>query len=245
MLSSAIFIYYAMYCYVFIAKYREGGREEGTDFAWSYFAISSIRLAYSITDRTPPWRMLSLICICLVSAYLVLSFAVRLLFSLFTIFQFFLFRPFLCVVYMIAFSHALSYAFVMSRNTTCRSCFFYFLLWFIMLFSILMWSAVDFPACPPACASVVSISFLMRLLISLSNNFPILLVRVIPLSCLCIFLWFLLPTTQWILSHCSIFHLVLLDIFLLLFYLLWWLLHLVCCLDLCSFSFSAFFYTFV
>ena len=136
-----------------------------TDFSWSSFAISSIRLAYSITERTPPWRMLSLIFICLVSPYLVLNFAVWLLFSLFTIFQSFPFRPFVCVEYMIAFNHTLSYAFVTSRNTTYRSCFFFFLLWFIMLFSTLVWSDVNFPACPPACSlyfvfdSVVDQSF--------------------------------------------------------------------------------------
>ena len=116
------------------------------DLYCSSLAISSIRLAYSITDNTPPCRILSLICIVLVSPYFVLTFAVRLLFSYFTIFQFFPSSPFLCTVYIIAFSQALSYAFVTSRNAMYKFCFFFLLLWFIMLFRILMWSAVDFPA---------------------------------------------------------------------------------------------------
>ena len=65
-----------------------------------------------------------------------------------------------------------------------RFSFFFLLLWFILLFRILMWSAVDFPAWPPAWASVILISSLMRLLRSLSNTFPILLAKVMPLSLL-------------------------------------------------------------
>ena len=91
-----------------------------TDFSYSYLAISSIRLAYSITDSTPPCRILSLICIVLVSPYFVITFAVRLLFSSFTIFQFFPSSPFLCTVYIISFIHALSYALVTSRNAMYR-----------------------------------------------------------------------------------------------------------------------------
>ena len=64
------------------------------DFSYSSLAILSIRLA--ITDSTPPCRILSLICFVLVSPYFVLTFAVRLLFSSFTIiFQFFPSSPFL------------------------------------------------------------------------------------------------------------------------------------------------------
>ena len=82
-------------------------------------------------------------------------------------------------------SHALSYAFVTSRNTTYRSCFLrLFLLWLIMLFMIVIWSAVDLPDWPPACASVVFISFFTRLFTILSNTLPMLLASVIPLSLL-------------------------------------------------------------
>ena len=130
------------------------------DFCCSSLANSSIRLAYYITDNTPPCRILSLICSV---PYFALTFAVRLLFGSFTIFQFFPSSPFLCTVYIIAFSQALSYALVTSRNAMYRFCFFFLLLWFIMLFRILMWSAVDFPAWPPAWASVILISSLMRL----------------------------------------------------------------------------------
>ena len=62
---------------------------------FSSFAISSMRLAYSITDNTPPCLMLSFIFIVLVSPCLVRILAFRLLFSSFTILQFFPVRPFL------------------------------------------------------------------------------------------------------------------------------------------------------
>ncbi len=89
-------------------------------FACSSFAISSMRLAYSITDNTPPFLILSLIVIFLVGLYVVLyvvlMVAVRLLLSYFIDLQFFPAIPLLCAVYSIAFSQALSYALVTSRN---------------------------------------------------------------------------------------------------------------------------------
>ena len=61
--------------------------------------ISFIRAAYSMTDRTPPCLMLSLILILLVR---VCIFAVRLDFSFLIILRFFPSIPFLCRVYLIA-----------------------------------------------------------------------------------------------------------------------------------------------
>ena len=78
--------------------------------------ISSIRAAYSITNRTPPCLMLSLILIFLVCPYQVCIFPVRLEFSFLIILRFFPSILFLCRVYMIASSHALSYAFCTSRE---------------------------------------------------------------------------------------------------------------------------------
>ena len=68
------------------------------------FAISSIRLAYSTTDRTPPWRMLSLTLISLVMPNLVRIFAFKLLLRFLRILQFFPDRPFLLITYRIAVS---------------------------------------------------------------------------------------------------------------------------------------------
>ena len=74
-------------------------------FAWvtyprflclSSLAISSISVAYSITDSTPPCLILSLICIFLVSPCLVCILAVRLELSFLIILRFFPFTPFWC-----------------------------------------------------------------------------------------------------------------------------------------------------
>ena len=113
-------------------------------------AISSMRFAYSISDSTPPCLMLSLIFIGLVFPNLVLIFAVRFLLMFFTRFHSFSFSPLLLRAYSMAFSHALSYAFVTSRNAMCRS---WFLWCFIIVFRIRRWSAVDLPFWPPAWAS--------------------------------------------------------------------------------------------
>ena len=64
---------------------------------FSSFAISSMRLAYSITDNTPPCLMPSFIFIVLLPLCLVRILAFRLLFSSFTILQFFPVRLFLWV----------------------------------------------------------------------------------------------------------------------------------------------------
>ena len=87
-----------------------------TSISCNSFAISSIRFAYSITDTTPPCLMLSFILIILVGPNLGFMVAVKLLFISLAIFQFFPFSPLLCMQYMISSSHALSYAFVTSRN---------------------------------------------------------------------------------------------------------------------------------
>ena len=70
-------------------------------------AISSIRLAYSITDSTPPCLMLSLIFMVLVFPYCVLIVAVRFSLICFSMFQSFPFSPLLYSAYRIAFSHML------------------------------------------------------------------------------------------------------------------------------------------
>ena len=89
----------------------------------SSFDMSSIRFAYSMTDRTPPCLMLSLILIVLVGPYCVFMVAVRLLFISRAILQFLPVRPLLRIVYIIAFSQALSYAFATSMNAIYRSFF--------------------------------------------------------------------------------------------------------------------------
>ena len=150
----------------------------------SYFDMSSIRFAYSMTDRTPPCLMLSLILIVLVGPYCVLMVAVRFLFISRAILQFLPVRPLLCIVYIIAFSQALSYAFVTSRNAIYSSFFLLFFTWFIGALSIIRWSAVAIPCWPPACDSVIVVSTFILLFNSLSNNFPALLAKVMPLSLL-------------------------------------------------------------
>ena len=122
-----------------------------SDFSFCIsLAISSIRLPYSITDSTPPCLMLSLIFMVLVFPYCVLIVAVRFSLICFSMFQSFPFSPLLFSANRIAFSHALSYAFVTSRNAMHRSSFFFFFfLWVcIIVLSIRRWSAVAFPFCP-------------------------------------------------------------------------------------------------
>ena len=144
-----------------------------------------MRFAYSITDSTPPCLMLSLIFIGLVFPNLVLIFAVRFLLMFFTRFHSFSFSPLLLRAYSMAFSQALSYAFVTSRNAMCRSWFLFVFLWcLIIVFRIRRWSAVDLPFWPPAWASVMSTVLVILLLIILSKSLPMLLARVIPLSLL-------------------------------------------------------------
>ena len=62
---------------------------------------------------------------------------------------------------------------------------FYFVICFIVFFSLSKWSTVAFPFCPPACASVILILGVILLFIILSNSLPKLLARVIPLSLDC------------------------------------------------------------
>ena len=70
--------------------------------------ISSFRVAYSMTDSTPPCRILSLIVIFLVSPYLVCICAVSPVFSFLIISSFFFPTPFLYNAYRMASSQALS-----------------------------------------------------------------------------------------------------------------------------------------
>ena len=129
--------------------------------------------------------MLSLMVIVRVGPYFVLMVACRLLLSSFISRRFFLVIPLLCAMSVIASSHALSYALLTSRNAMWIPCFapFHFA-WFIIEFRIIMWSAVDFRACPPAWVSVIFITFFIRLFIILSNSLAVLLARVMPLSLL-------------------------------------------------------------
>ena len=53
---------------------------------------------------------------------------------------------------------------------------------FIVSLILSRWSTVAFDFCPPACTSVILIFGVIILLLILSNRFPKLLVRVIPLS---------------------------------------------------------------
>ena len=143
--------------------------------------ISSIINAYCITDSTPPCLMLSLMFILPVSPYLVLSLAVRFVFRSFIIFHGSSGVPYLCITYIIASSHALSYAFVTSKNAMYAGlCFDLILL--MLFFNISRWSVVDFPFWPPAWASVMLTFGSIHLLIICSNTFPKLLARVIPRS---------------------------------------------------------------
>ena len=104
--------------------------------SFSFLDISSIRAAYSITDRTPPCLILSLILIFLVRPYLVCIFAVSLEFSFFAILRFLPSIPFLWRVYSSESSQALSYAFCTSRNIIYAVfLFFLFLGWLLWVLS--------------------------------------------------------------------------------------------------------------
>ena len=147
------------------------------------FMISSITLSYSRTDSIPPWRMLSFMCICLVCPCWIFTDAVRLSFSFFVMLHSLPFTPLLSSAYMIALFHALLYALVTSRNTSIGFCFFS-LLALMKLIIRKRWSAVDFPLILPPWFGVMFMTSLILLFIILSNSFPELLLRVIPLSLL-------------------------------------------------------------
>ena len=143
--------------------------------------ISSIRIAYSMTDNTPPCLMLSLILISLVGPYLVWMLAVSWEFSFFTMDRFFPSTPFLFITYSIASSHALSYAFWTSRKITYAVLPSFRISW-IICFSAIRWSVVALPSFPPAWASVIWVTSLTLSFMTRSYTFPTLLARVIPLS---------------------------------------------------------------
>ena len=143
--------------------------------------ISSMSVAYSMTDSTHPCLILSLILISLVSPCLVWIFAVRLLLSFFTIWRFFPVTPFLWRAYSMASSHALSYAFWTSRNTRYAVLPLFRILFMICL-STLRWSTVALPGIPPAWASVIYTAFFTLSFMILSYTLPTLLARVIPRS---------------------------------------------------------------
>ena len=110
-----------------------------------YLAISSVIFVCSITDSTPPCLMLSRFFF-LVFPYLVRIFAIGVLFIFFSIFRSLPDMPLLFSAYIMAFSHALSYAFVTSRNAICRYSFLLFFLWcLIIVFNINRRSAVAYP----------------------------------------------------------------------------------------------------
>ena len=169
----------------------------------SSFDISSMSVAYSTTESTPPCRILSFIGISFVRPYLVWILAVRLLLSFFMIFRFFPPIPFLLRTYRIGSSHALSYSFCTSRNITYAVCFLS-INSFIVCFRTIRWSAVALPGIPPAWASVIFTCPFILSLIILLYNFPKLLARVIPLSfehlpfflCLCKFWLFRLVASR-------------------------------------------------
>ena len=121
-------------------------------------AISSIRVAYSITDSTSPCLMLSLMLIFLVSPYLVWILAVKFELSFFIILRFFPLTPLLFKAYSIASSHALSYAFCTSRKIMYALCLFSHISWILCL-RIIRWSTVEHPGLPPACALVIVTCF--------------------------------------------------------------------------------------
>ena len=150
-------------------------------FSFSSLDISSIRAAYSITDRTPPCLILSLILIFLVRPYLVCIFAVRLELSFLAILRFLPSIPFLWRVYSIASNQALSYAFCTSRNIM-YAVFLFFVISWIASLSTIRWSVVELPGFPPAWAFVICSSFFILSFIILSYTFPTLLANVMPLS---------------------------------------------------------------
>ena len=85
------------------------------------------------------------------------------------------------MMYRMASSQALSYAFVTSRNAMYAGFLLFLMVWMVS-FSRVRWSTVALPFCPPAWASAILMVFDILLLIILSNIFPKLLAKVIPLS---------------------------------------------------------------
>ena len=147
----------------------------------SSLAISSISVAYSITDSTPPCLILSLICIFLISPCLVCILAVRLELRFLIIFRFIPFTPFSCRAKIIASSRALSYAFCTSRNIMYADSPLA-LISDMVCFKTIRWSTVQHPGLPPTWAFVIVTCFFTLSLMSLSYSFPTLLTSVIPLS---------------------------------------------------------------
>ena len=88
--------------------------------------------------------MLSFILIVLVIPYCVFILAVRFSLRCLAILQCFPFSPFLWSTYSIAFSHALSYALVTSRNILWIG-FLDILPWLMNDFNMFIWSVVDLP----------------------------------------------------------------------------------------------------
>ena len=121
----------------------------------SSFDISSMSVAYSTTESTPPCLMLSLIGISLVGPNLVWILAVRLLLSFLTMFRFLPSTPFFLRTCRIVSSQALSYAFCTSRNTTYAVWFLLFIS-FTVCFRTIKWSTVELPCMPPAWAFVIT-----------------------------------------------------------------------------------------
>ena len=116
--------------------------------------ISSIRSAYCRTDSTPPCLMLSFIYISLVLPCLVLSCADMFSFVLLTRPHSWLFRPSLCITYIIASSQALLYASVTSKNTMFTV--FCLCISLMVSFSTIRWSVVAaLPLCPLTWFSVI------------------------------------------------------------------------------------------
>ena len=132
---------------------------------WSSLVISSMRVAYSITDSTPSCLMLSLMLIFLVSPYLVCILAVRLGFIFFIILRCLSWTPFLCRAYMIASRHALSYAFCTSRKIMHAVCHFSCISWMVCLM-MMRWSTVAQPLFLPACAFVICCFTLSLIILS-------------------------------------------------------------------------------
>ena len=83
------------------------------------FSISSIRAAYSMNDSTPPWRMLSFMCIFLVSPWVVLIFAVRLLSRFFYQPPVFILVFHFCVVHIVWHSAMLCHMLLLRLGRLC------------------------------------------------------------------------------------------------------------------------------
>ena len=145
----------------------------------SSFDISSMSVAYSTTDSTPPCLMLSLNGISLLRPNLVWILAVRLLLSFFMMLRFLPSTPFFIRTYRIASSQALLYAFCTSKNTTYVVSFLLVISFTVCLRTI-GWSTVELPSIPPAWALVMTTCCLTLSLMILSYTFPTLLTSVIP-----------------------------------------------------------------